>query len=224
VLKGPPPLVNRIETQEDVALVNANKCLMFFAKEDAEVSYLERLAAQLQGRIVTFKVNGADLWPSRLTQYLFEAELEDQIVLTDMTLPKGYKYSQPLSAASEADVLKWAEFTLANAALMNEVDAFGAELDKLAKLLAAKSTLTELQATHVQVQDEFRELQQTMADGIDSAPARLEALRAKYEALLDTLAPVEKLFGTAEDFECVNKAGETRPVSQLLAGKTHLLL
>jgi len=38
VFKGPQPLINKIEDDDDVALVNANKCLMFFAKDEVEIS------------------------------------------------------------------------------------------------------------------------------------------------------------------------------------------
>lgn len=68
VIKGPPPLINKIVNEDDVGLVNASKCLMFFAKDEVEISYIESLATQIKDRIVTFKVDGSDLWPSRLTQ------------------------------------------------------------------------------------------------------------------------------------------------------------
>lgn len=141
-----------------------------------------------------------------------------------MSIPKGYKYNKKLSEATEADVLKWADFTVTNSALMTEVDGFGKELDKLVKMFETKCNLSELQASHVQVKEEFQDLKNNIADNIDTIPARLKDLKSKYEGLLDTLEPVEKLFGTTEEFECVNKAGETKTISQLLAGKSHLLL
>jgi len=91
VFKGPPPLVNKIEDNDDVELVNTNKCLMFITNDEVKISYIESLASQIKDRIITFKVSGSDVWPSRLTQYLFEEELDDQIVLTNMAIPKGYK-------------------------------------------------------------------------------------------------------------------------------------
>lgn len=42
--------------------------------------------------------------------------------------------------------------------------------------------------------------------------------------MLATLDPLEKLFGSPEEFECVNKAGETKSIKELLSGKSHLLL
>jgi len=76
-------------------------------------------------------------------------------------------------------VLKWADFTLNNEALMTEVDGFGQELDKLVKMFETKCNLTELQATHVQVKEEYTQLKQNMADDIDSVPARLSTIKAK---------------------------------------------
>lgn len=32
------------------------------------------------------------------------------------------------------------------------------------------------------------------------------------------------MFGTCEDFECVNKAGETKTIKSVLAGKSHVLI
>lgn len=68
VLKGPPPLVGKIEDNDDIQLVNTNKCLIFFAKHEVEISYIENLATQIKDRMLTFKVSGSDLWPSRLSQ------------------------------------------------------------------------------------------------------------------------------------------------------------
>lgn len=129
---------------------------------------------------MTFRVNGTDVWPGRLTDYLFQTECDDQIVLTDMTIPKGYMYSKKLSEATEADILKWIDFTVNNAALMKEVDGFGLDLDKLNKMFAVKANLSELQGTHVQVMAEFQELKKNMLEDIDSVPTRLAGIKAKY--------------------------------------------
>lgn len=85
------PLIHKIENENDVQSVNSNMCLIFFAKEGVEVSYIENLAIQIKDSILTFKVNGTDLWPSRLTNFLFNETLDNQIVLTDMSIPIGKK-------------------------------------------------------------------------------------------------------------------------------------
>jgi len=41
---------------------------------------------------------------------------------------------------------------------------------------------------------------------------------------MDTLDPMEKLFGSSEEFECVNKDGQTKTIKELLEGKSHVLL
>jgi len=64
---------------------------MFFTKDDVKVNYIESLANQIKDRMLTFKVNGTDEWTSKLAMKLFEEELDDQIIITDMSIPKGYK-------------------------------------------------------------------------------------------------------------------------------------
>jgi len=51
VFKGPPPLINKINDNDDVELVNSNKCLMFFTKDDVKVNYIESLANQIKDRM-----------------------------------------------------------------------------------------------------------------------------------------------------------------------------
>lgn len=99
--------------------------------------------------------------------------------MTDMSVPKGWKYSKKLSEATEADVLQWIEFTEQNAPLVAEVEGFGQELDKLCKMFTAKTTLTELQATHVEVKDEFTALKTNMAADIAAVPGKLSDVKAK---------------------------------------------
>lgn len=122
------------------------------------------------------------------------------------------------------DVLNWVDFIVNNAALMNEVDDFSLELDKLNKMFEAKCTLTELQATHLQLNDDFTELKKNLFDKIDTFPARLGEIKVSYQGLMDTLDPLEKLFGSSEEFECINKDGKIKTIQEVLAGKTHILL
>jgi len=42
--------------------------------------------------------------------------------------------------------------------------------------------------------------------------------------LRGTLEPMELLFGTPTDFECINNLGETKNISSLLEGRSHVLL
>lgn len=107
---------------------------------------------------------------------------------------------------------------------MSEVDLLGENLDKLNKMIDAKCNLSELQSTNVQLQSEFQDLKKNMLEDIDTLPARLIKIKFKYLELIETIDPLEKLFGSFEDFECINKYGETKTIKNLLEGKTHLLL
>jgi len=107
---------------------------------------------------------------------------------------------------------------------MREIESFGDSLAKLNKMFDAKCNLSELQSTHLQVKSEFQEFKENILDDIDTVPARLGEIKAKYLGLMETLDPLERLFGSCEEFECVNKDGETKSIKKLLEGKSHLLL
>lgn len=89
VVKGPAPLVNREIGQDEVQVINSNKCLLFLST--ADLAWVDECANAVKGRLTTFLVNGADRMPASLTNYLFNTQLNDAVVITDLSIPKGYQ-------------------------------------------------------------------------------------------------------------------------------------
>lgn len=111
-----------------------------------------------------------------------------------------------------------------NAEVFNNVDKFEKDLGQLVSIFEKKASLTAQQETHVQLKADLAGLKTNMLADISSVPEKLRELQKKYSELKGTLTPMELLFGTPTDFECVNQAGETKSISSLLEGRSHVLL
>jgi len=107
VLKKPLTLVNSLG-KDEIQIINTKKCILFYTTKD--VLFIEQVADAVKERLITFKVTGSDQWPNSLSQYLFKESLDDTVVITDMSIPKGYKFYKQLSLASAEEVLKWISF------------------------------------------------------------------------------------------------------------------
>jgi len=89
VVKGPAPLVYREIGQDEVQVINSNKCLLFLST--ADLDWVDECATAVKDRLTTFHVNGAASMSTSLTNYLFNTQLNDAVVITDMSIPKGYQ-------------------------------------------------------------------------------------------------------------------------------------
>lgn len=138
--------------------------------------------------------------------------------------PKGFVFPKPVSTASEADITQWLGILESNGADIDAVDELCDDITKLCKLFEKKTDLSAAQATHTDLKKEAEALKANVLDDIAAVPTKTAALRSKYDSLHTTLEPMELLFGSNEDFECVNKAGETKCVKDLIANKSHLLI
>ena len=225
VVQGPAPLVFRTIEEDEVAVINSRKCLVFLSA--AAVDWVEEVAAACKDSLTTFLVDGAERMPSSLTNYLFKQVLNDAVIVTDMSAPggpKGYKYHKELSSSSQSEVQGWIDLVQNNAALFDDLDALEKDLEQLVKLLKTKDDLSPQQMRHGELSESLETLRQSMCEDANGVPAKVAALKTQLQALRATLDPRELLFGTAEDFACVNAAGETKSVSALLEGKSHLLV
>eukprot|EP00801_Mesodinium_rubrum_P002102 Mrub_02102.p1 GENE.Mrub_02102~~Mrub_02102.p1 ORF type:complete len:389 (-),score=188.29 Mrub_02102:200-1366(-) len=225
VVQGPAPLVFRTIDEDEVDVVNSRKCLVFLSA--AAVDWVEEVAAACKDSLTTFLVDGAERMPSSLTNYLFKQVLNDAVIVTDMSAPggpKGYKYHKELSSSSQSEVQGWIDLVQNNAALFDDLDALEKDLEQLVKLLKTKDDLSPQQMRHGELSESLETLRQSMCEDANGVPAKVAALKTQLQALRATLDPRELLFGTAEDFACVNAAGETKSVSALLEGKSHLLV
>lgn len=178
----------------------------------------------MKGKLTTFLVNGDDRMPVSLANYLFKKTLNDTVIITDMSIPKGYKMPKPLSESTKDEVLVWVDIIEQNAELFSKVDKFEKELDQLVGIFEKKTSLTAQQESHVQLKADLAALKANMLKDISAVPEELSRLQGNFNELKGTLTSMELLFGTPADFECVNSAGETKSISALLAGRTHLLI
>jgi len=87
-----------------------------------------------------------------------------------------------------------------------------------------KANLTAHQESHIQLKTELADLKTIMIADISSVPEKLLKLQDKCNKLKGTLNPMELIFGTPTDFECVNSEGESKSISSLLEGKSHVLI
>lgn len=104
------------------------------------------------------------------------------------------------------------------------MDAFEKEVEQLVKLFKSRDDLTPQQSSHVELSENLASLKQSMSEDATTAPAKLADLKTQLLDLRNTLNPRELMFGTPLDFECVNNNGETKSISALLEGKSHLLI
>jgi len=91
-------------------------------------------------------------------------------------------------------------------------------------MLEKKDELSQLQQKHVQIKVDIVQLKLDVIEDVGSATIKLESMKGLYKELLGTLDPLEKLFGSSLDFECVNKDGEIKSAKALIEGKSHLLI
>lgn len=138
--------------------------------------------------------------------------------------PKGMLYPKPLSTASEVDITTWLNILESNGADIDAVDELYDEISNLCKIFEKKTDLSAAQATHVELKKEAEALKQNVLEDIAAVPTKTAALRSQLDSLYTTLEPLELMFGSSEDFECVNKAGETKSVKDILTGKSHVLI
>jgi hypothetical protein len=89
VVKGPAPLVYKHISNDEVQIINSKKCLMFLCT--AEIAWVEECAKEVKENLTTFQVNGSDKMPMSLTNYLFGTKMNDTVIITDMSIPKGYQ-------------------------------------------------------------------------------------------------------------------------------------
>jgi len=150
--------------------------------------------------------------------------LDDTVIITDMSIPKGYKFPKQLSLASADEVLKWISFVETSSPVLNEIDKFEKEFGTLSIMLEKKDELSQLQQKHVQIKVDIVQLKLDVIEDVGSATIKLESMKGLYKELLGTLDPLEKLFGSSLDFECVNKDGEIKSAKALIEGKSHLLI
>lgn len=104
---------------------------------------------------------------------------------------------------------------------MNE---FEKNFNNLHELLKAKSSLTDEQKQVDDVSNKLCSLKLKINDEPQNAEGVLKELKDQYSVLINTLEPLEKIFGSNKDFKCVNKSGESKSIKQLIEGKSHLLL
>jgi len=221
VLKKPLTLVNSLG-EDEVQIINTKKCILFYTTKD--VLFIEQVADAVKERLITFKVTGSDQWPNSLSQYLFKESLDDTVVITDMSIPKGYKFYKQLSLASADEVLKWISFVETSSPILNDIDKFEIDFGALSIMLEKKDELSLLQQKHVQAKADIVQLKLDVIEDVGSATLKFESLKGLHKELLGTLDPLEKLFGSPLDFECVNKDGEKKSAKALLEGKSHLLI
>jgi len=126
--------------------------------------------------------------------------------------------------ASADEVLKWISFVETNSPVLNEIEKFEKDFGALSIMLENKNKLSEFQQKHVQTKADIVQLKLDVIEDISSATLKLSSLKGLYKELLATLDPLENLFGSALDFECLNKDGEIKSVKALLEGKSHLLI
>mmetsp|Transcript_56824 Transcript_56824/g.47945 ORF Transcript_56824/g.47945 Transcript_56824/m.47945 type:complete len:142 (-) Transcript_56824:370-795(-) len=141
-----------------------------------------------------------------------------------MSIPKGYKFPKQLSLASANEVLKWISFVETNSPVLNEIDKLEKDFGALSIILEKKDEPSQLQQKHIQAKKDIVQLKLDVIEDIGSATNKLESLKDLYKELLGTLGPLEKLFGSSLDFECVNKDGEKKSAKALMEGKSHLLI
>lgn len=209
-------------SDDEVQIINTKKCLLFLST--AELAWVEELASEVKGKLTTFLVNGEDRMPTSLANYLFKQTLNDTVIITDMSIPKGYKMPKALSESTKDEVLLWVNNIEQNAEIFNSVDKFEKELKQLVGIFEKKASLTSQQESHVQLKADLDSLKSNMLSEISAVPEKLRGLQDKCGELRKTLTTMEVLFGTPVDFECVNNAGETKSISDLLGGRSHLLI
>lgn len=180
VVKGPAPLVNKVIEDDEVKLINSRKCLLFLSTD--EVAYVESIATAYKNTLTTFLVDGHTSMATSLNNYLFGKQLNDTVVITDMSGPngpKGYQLPKALSASTETEVCTWVDLISTNAQLFDDVDAFAKEFEQLAKLLAAKEQLSSAQSNHEVIAANIAKLRTDMLADIGAAAEQLDALRVQ---------------------------------------------
>lgn len=190
----------------------------------ADLAWVEELASEVKDNLTTFLVNGEDRMPTSLANYLFKQPLNDKVIITDMSMPKGYKMPKNLSESTKDEVLLWINSIEQNAEIFNSVDKFEKDLEQLVSIFEKKASLTPQQESHVQIKADLASLKANMLAEISAVPGKLSELQNKCSELKKTLTTMELLFGTAVDFECVNNTGETKKISDLLGDRSHLLI
>jgi len=174
VLKKPLGLVNSLD-QDGVEIVQTKKCVLFYTTKD--VLLIEQVAAAVKERLVTFKVAGSDEIPNSLSQYLFQESLDDTVVITDLSIPKGYKFHKQLSATNVDEVLKWISFVETSAPVLNDIEKFEKDFGALSIMLGKKNELSELQQKHEQTKSDIVQLKLDVFEDISSATLKLESLK-----------------------------------------------
>lgn len=180
VVKGPAPLVNKVIEDDEVQLINSRKCLLFLSTD--EVAYVESIATAYKNTLTTFLVDGNSSMATSLNNYLFGKQLNDTVVITDMSGPngpKGYQLPKALSASTETEVCTWVDLISTNAQLLDDVDAFAKEFEQLSKLLAAKEQLSSAQSSHEVIAANIAKLRTDMLADIGAAAEQLDALRVQ---------------------------------------------
>jgi len=90
VAKPLSPLVFKELGQDEVSIINSKKCLLILSATNFD--WVEELATQVKDKgLTTFLVNGEDSMPTSLTNYLFKTPLNNTVIITDMSIPKGYQ-------------------------------------------------------------------------------------------------------------------------------------
>merc|ERR1711998_321541 len=121
----------------------------------ADLAWVEELASGVKDNLTTFLVNGEDRMPTSLANYLIKQALNDKVIITDMSIPKGYKMPKNLSESTKDEVLFWINNIEKNAEIFNNVDKFEKELEQLVSILEKKASLTPQQESHVLIQADF---------------------------------------------------------------------
>lgn len=71
---------------------------------------------------MVFKADNDNLMANSLAQYLFNTDIFDSIIITDLSISKGYKCPKKLSEANIDEIKYWVDSINIHADLLSDVD------------------------------------------------------------------------------------------------------
>lgn len=99
--------------------------------------------------------------PLSLSKYLFpEEQLDDQLILTDMSIPKGYLYHNKLSDTNNDMIMSFINSILNYDKELKQIDSIKSDLDKLKGMFENKSE--EEKEELLNVSKNIKELRQNL--------------------------------------------------------------
>lgn len=206
---------------DQIEIVNTKKCAFFYT---TKVDYITEIAEYLRERnIITFNIEENDELSNSLSNYLIKKELNDQLLITDMSLPKGYLYPKNLSESNADQIKKFISVITENQDELKKIDQLSTSINNLKPLFSEKS-------------EEDKQMMDTLSNKLEKLNSEvnlgeLEGLNDKlaeltidYEALNQKLETCDKMFGSSKNFEVVNKSGERKLINDVIKDKTHILI